>query len=440
METINVKLGKLKINKDNPRTITKEKMDKLVNSILVFPKMLEIRPIVVDGNMTALGGNQRTEALKRISKMSDDYIQEKLSGISDYHRLTKEEQDTLIKFWKDWMKAKEVPIINAYNLTEEEKNQFIIKDNNSFGEWDFAELQEKWDTSTLEDWGVDFPTEWYSPEKEKKEVEEDEFTEEDAANVETRVKEGDIWKLGEHRLMCGDSTSIDNIQMMMNGENCDLWITDPPYNVGYGMENSEMMSKRKHRTDGKIVLNDKQEDNEFAIFLEKSYLSAESVMKCGASFYIFHADNEGYNFRGALRKTNTLELKQTLIWLKDSLCLGRQDYQWIHEPCLYGWKKGASHNWYNDRKQTTVIKFNRPKKSEEHPTMKPVGLFGYLIGNSSKKGDIVLDSFCGSGTTIIACEQLGRKARCMELDPRYCDVIIARWEKLTGKEAVKIYG
>ena len=171
METIKVKLGKLKINKDNPRTITKEKMDKLVNSILVFPKMLEIRPIVVDGNMTALGGNQRTEALKRISKMSDDYIQEKLSGISDYHRLTKEEQDTLIKFWKDWMKSKEVPVINADNLTDDEKKQFIIKDNNSFGEWDFAELQEKWDTSTLEDWGIDFPAEWYSPEKENKEVE-----------------------------------------------------------------------------------------------------------------------------------------------------------------------------------------------------------------------------------------------------------------------------
>lgn len=160
MDIQKIKLDKIQINKDNPRTITKEKMDKLVNSILVFPKMLEIRPIVVDGNMTALGGNQRTEALKQISKMSDDYIQEKLSGISDYHRLTKEEQDSLIKFWKDWMKSKEVPVINADNLTEEEKKQFIIKDNNSFGEWDFAELQEKWDTSVLENWGVDLPIDW----------------------------------------------------------------------------------------------------------------------------------------------------------------------------------------------------------------------------------------------------------------------------------------
>ena len=218
----------------------------------------------------------------------------------------------------------------------------------------------------------------------------------------------------------------------------DLYLTDPPYNVGYGMEDSAMMSKRKHRTDGLVVLNDRQEDSDFRTFLVKSYQGAESVMKKGASFYIFHADNEGYNFRGALRETYSLELKQTLIWRKDSLCLGRQDYQWIHEPCLYGWKKGASHRWFSDRKQVTVIDFNRPKKSEEHPTMKPVGLFAYLIQNSTKEGDSVLDTFGGSGTTLIACEQLHRRCYMMELDPHYCDVIIARWEKLTGKEAVKL--
>lgn len=220
----------------------------------------------------------------------------------------------------------------------------------------------------------------------------------------------------------------------------DLYLTDPPYNVGYGMEDSAMMSKRKHRTDGLVVLNDRQEDDQFFQFLVNAYTSAENIMKKGASFYIFHADNEGYNFRGALKKTESLELKQTLIWEKDSLCLGRQDYQWIHEPCLYGWKKGAAHNWYSDRKQTTVIKFNRPKRSEDHPTMKPVGLFAYLIGNSTKEGDAVLDTFGGSGTTLIACEQMNRKCYMIELDPHYCDVIIARWEKLTGEEAVKVHG
>ena len=319
METIKVKLGKLKINKDNPRTITKEKMDKLVNSILVFPKMLEIRPIVVDGNMTALGGNQRTEALKRISKMSDDYIQEKLSGISDYHRLTKEEQDTLIKFWKDWMKSKEVPVINADNLTDDEKKQFIIKDNNSFGEWDFAELQEKWDTSTLEDWGIDFPAEWYSPEKENKEVEEDDFTEEDAANAETRVKAGEIWSLGEHRLMCGDSTKKEDVERLMNGEMVDLYLTDPPYNIVYEGKTKDALT----------IKNDSMDDDSFRSFLIDAFLAADNVLKNGAVFYIWHSDSEGFNFRYAVKACKWL-LKQCLIWNKNSLVMGRQDYQWIH--------------------------------------------------------------------------------------------------------------
>lgn len=218
----------------------------------------------------------------------------------------------------------------------------------------------------------------------------------------------------------------------------DLWLTDPPYNVGYGMEGSVMMSKRKHRTDGLVVLNDRQEDSDFLEFLKKAYGAAAKVMQEGASFYIWHADNEGYNFRKAIRETAGLKLSECLIWVKDSLCLGRNDYHWKHEPCLYGWKEGSGHNWYSDRKQTTCIEMPRPKKSEEHPTMKPVGLFAYLMQNSSKVGDNVLDTFGGSGTTLIAAEQLGRKAYLMELDPHYCDVIIARWEKLTGREAQKI--
>lgn len=329
MEIIYRALSDIKKAPNNPRSITRESLEKLKKSIKDNPDYFEARPIILSnrtGELVIIAGNQRYEACLQLGLIS-------------------------------------VPTILLPGLTEDREREIMIRDNVNNGEWDENILKE-WDSCLLSDWGVDLPAVWCSPEEEKKEVEEDDFSEEDTSNAKTRVKSGDIWQLGEHRLMCGDSTSIDNIQMMMNGENCDLWITDPPYNVGYGMENSAIMRKRKHRTDGKIVLNDKQEDNEFAIFLEKSYLSAESVMKCGASFYIFHADNEGYNFRGALRKTNTLELKQTLIWLKDSLCLGRQDYQWIHEPCLYGWKKGASHNWYNDRKQTTVIKFNRPKKAK----------------------------------------------------------------------------
>ena len=218
----------------------------------------------------------------------------------------------------------------------------------------------------------------------------------------------------------------------------NLYLTDPPYNVGYGYEGSAMMSKRKHRTDGLTVKNDKMDNDKFRDFLSAAFLAAEETMEKGAAFYIFHSDNYSMWFREALMSTKDLELRETLIWNKDSLCLGRQDYQWKHEPCLYGWKNGGAHNWFNDRAQTTVIDMARPKVSREHPTMKPVPLFAYLMGNSTKEGWNVYDGFGGSGTTLIAAEQLNRNAFLMELDPHYCDVIIARWEKLTGEKAVKI--
>lgn len=204
----------------------------------------------------------------------------------------------------------------------------------------------------------------------------------------------------------------------------DLWLTDPPYNVDY------------EGGTGLKIQNDKMEDSAFRSFLRDSFAVASTFMKDGAAFYIWHADSEGYNFRGACQD-NGLKIRECLIWNKNSLVLGRQDYQWKHEPCLYGWKDGA-HKWYSDRSQTTVIDFDRPKVSAEHPTMKPIGLFAYLIENSTKKEDLVLDSFGGSGTTVIACEQLGRKARVMELDPHYVDVIVKRWENFTGEKAVKL--
>lgn len=180
------------------------------------------------------------------------------------------------------------------------------------------------------------------------------------------------------------------------------------------------------------------EDESFRQFLVSAFNVAKSVMAEGAAFYIWHADSEGYNFRGACRDVDW-KVRECLIWSKNTFTLGRQDYQWQHEPCLYGWNEGT-HNWYSDRKQTTILEFDKPLRSSEHPTMKPVPLFAYLIQNSSKKGDIVLDSFGGSGTTLIACEQLGRQCRMMELDPHYCDVIINRWEQLTGQKAVLLNG
>lgn len=184
-------------------------------------------------------------------------------------------------------------------------------------------------------------------------------------------------------------------------------------------------------------MNDKMDNNEFRQFLTTVFSNAKMVMKGGAAFYIWHADSEGYNFRGAMMDAG-FQIRQTLIWKKQSITLGRQDYQWIHEPCLYGWNDG-SHAWYSDRKQSTVLCFDRPTKSELHPTMKPIPLFDYQIQNSSKAGDNVLDLFGGSGTTMMACEQDGRNAFLMELDPRYADVIVDRWEKFTGKKAVLLH-
>lgn len=211
----------------------------------------------------------------------------------------------------------------------------------------------------------------------------------------------------------------------MNGELADLLITDPPYNVNYEGKTKDRLK----------IENDKMSDSTFREFLRDAFVCANTVMKPGAVFYIWHADSEGYNFRGACKDVNW-QVRQCIIWNKNVMVMGRQDYQWKHEPCLYGWKDGASHLWASDRKQTTVIDFNKPQRNGEHPTMKPVGLFDYQIKNNTKGSDIVLDLFGGSGTTLIACEQDGRKARLMELDPHYCDVIIQRWENLTGHKAV----
>jgi site-specific DNA-methyltransferase (adenine-specific) len=235
---------------------------------------------------------------------------------------------------------------------------------------------------------------------------------------------GDVWVLGNHRLMCGDSTSIDALAKLTEGNLVDMWLTDPPYNVAYEGGTKEKLT----------IQNDSMGDDDFRQFLRDSYTAADSVMKPGAVFYIWHADSEGYNFRGAAKDTGW-QVRQCLIWKKSSLVMGRQDYHWMHEPCLYGWKEGAAHLWATDRKQTTILEFNKPSRNGEHPTMKPVELFEYQMLNNTKGADLVLDSFGGSGTTIIAAEKHGRYGRLMELDPKYCDVIIKRWQDFTGKEA-----
>ena len=293
-----------------------------------------------------------------------------------------------------------------------------------------------WNKGNIEEVSEQFdldPGEWISDwdKDEAAEVEEDEAPEVNESEP-AKSELGKVYQLGNHRLMCGDSTDAGSVAILMDGQKADLWLTDPPYNVDIGQGGGSIVSMRKqnHRTDGATIMNDKMDSEKFREFLFGAFSAAVENMRDGAVFYIWHSDTEGLNFRKACKESG-LQVRQCLIWAKDQLIMGRWDYQSKHEPCLYGWKSGAPHNWYSDRKQTTLLEFERPKRSEEHPTMKPVALFSYQIQNSSKKGDVVLDTFGGSGTTLIACEQLGRKCYTMELDPKYCDVIRKRYWKFT---------
>ena len=224
--------------------------------------------------------------------------------------------------------------------------------------------------------------------------------------------------------MCGDSTSVDAVGHLMDGELADLFLTDPPYNVNYEGKTADALT----------IQNDKMSDDGFRMFLRDAFAAAFSAMKPGAVFYIWHADSEGYNFRGAVQDVG-MKVRQCVIWLKNTIVMGRQDYHWKHEPCLYGWKDGAAHRWVNDRKQSTIIECNKPTRNGEHPTMKPVELMEYQLCNNTNAGDIVLDLFGGSGSTLIACEKTARACRMMELDAKYVDVIIKRWQDYSGSKA-----
>ena len=316
-----------------------------------------------------------------------------------------------------------VPCVCVDDLTPEQVNALRLVDNKSNeSDWDFDLLADELEGLDLT--GFDF--DWGLPEEETKKIEEDEAPEVDETQPPV-TKTGDVWKLGRHRLMCGDSTSTECVQKLMGGVQADLLLTDPPYGVDYTGKTKDELK----------IENDAKSDDDFIAFLRQAFESADSVMKPGAVFYIWHADSKAYVFRMACQMTRW-EVRQVLIWVKNAMVMGRQDYQWKHEPCLYGWKAGAGHLWASDRKQTTVLEFDRPTKNKEHPTIKPVALFDYQIKNNTKGGDIVLDLFAGSGTTVIACEQNGRTAYVMEYDPRYCDVIVKRWENLTGEKAVLV--
>jgi DNA modification methylase len=351
-----------------------------------------------------------------------------------------------------------VPVVQLGHMTEAQKKAYIIADNKLAlnAGWDSvmlsAELQE------LEELGFDLDLLGFDSKEIDKllapEVTEGLVDEDDVPEMppEPRTKLGDIYILGAHRLMCGDSTSIDDVEKLMEGKKCDMVWTDPPYNVAI------------QGVAGKIM-NDDMSDASFKDFLASVYSCYYLSMKDGAVIYVAHADTERVNFTQCFKESG-LKLSQVLIWVKQAGTLSRQDFNWQHEPILYGWKEGAGHYFCGDFTRTTVIdddidikklnkkelealvnsmrtelkttalRENRPSRSDLHPTMKPVNLVQRMIEWSSSAGEVVLDLFGGSGSTMIACEKTGRKARLMELDPKYCDVIVQRWEEFTGKKAV----
>lgn len=370
----------------NPR-INDDSVDKVTASIREFGFKV---PIMLDSKNVVIAGHTRLKAAKKL-------------------------------------KLKELPCVYADDLSDEQVKALRLADN-KVGEssmWDEDLLNEELAgilNIDMDDFGFgDIMTTLLSGL-------ESETLEDPDAEIEPPAKPvtqpGDIWQIGRHRLICGDSTQPETAVMLMDGETADLLITDPPYNVNY------------EGGAGKIK-NDNMDDKNFRQFLKSAFSVADGAMKPGAVFYIWHADSEGYNFRNACFEIGW-QIRQCLIWNKNAMVLGRQDYQWKYEPCLYGWKDGAAHYWGSDRKQVTVLDFDKPVRNADHPTMKPVDLIRYQIENSSKPGWVVLDIFAGSGSTMIAAEMSGRSSRLVELDPKFCDVIVRRYINVTGKQDVTL--
>ena len=376
---------------NNARTHSDEQVTKIASSIKEFGFN---NPILTDGENGVIAGHGRLLAAKKLG-------------------------------------LETVPTIELSGLTEAQKKAYILADNKLALDagWDEELLKIELEDLKLE--GVDLDGIGFSEDELDNLLVSEEPSDESEPEVpeakpDPVSKKGDVWILGVHRLMCGDSTSATDVSKLLGGGKVKLYLTDPPYNVAYEGKTKDALT----------IENDSMDDESFRQFLVDAFSMADTVLDPGGVFYIWHADSEGYNFRGACRDVGW-KVRECLIWNKNTLVLGRQDYQWKHEPCLYGWKDGAGHAWYSDRSQTTVIDCDKPQRNGEHPTMKPVELFRYLMENSTKKGDSVFDSFGGSGTTLVAAEQTGRVAYLMELDPVYVDVIIKRWQDMTGQEAVR---
>lgn len=369
---------------NNARTHSAEQIMKLRSSLREFGF---INPIIIDKDYNIIAGHGRLMAAK------DEGI-------------------------------REVPCVFVDYLTEAQKKAYILADNRMALDagWDEELLKVEIEALQAEDFDLGLTG---FDEKElasffdaDNDVHEDDFDVDAELEKPPVTKTGDVWLLGRHRLVCGDSTKEETYTTLMKGEQANLVVTDPPYNVNY------------QGAAGKIK-NDNLQNDQFYTFLLSAFTCMEKAMAKDASIYVFHADTEGLNFRKAFDAAG-FYLSGTCIWKKQSLVLGRSPYQWQHEPCLYGWKKNGKHQWYSDRKQTTIWEFDKPQKNGDHPTMKPVPLIAYPIKNSSMTNCIVLDSFGGSGSTLIACEQTGRICRTIELDEKYCDVIVKRYIEQVG--------
>ena len=391
MEFKKLNINELKHAKYNPRKDLKPgdaEFEKIRNSISEFGY---VEPIIVNNDMTICGGHQRWKVLKELGYTEVDCV--------------------VIEVDKNKEKALNIAL------------------NRITGEWDFESLAVLLDELKAEDYNIELTGfDWSEAEKlldtlndDSGENSDDDF--EPELPEKPITQKGDIWLLGKHRLMCGDSTNINDMAVLMDGKKANLIVTDPPYNVDY-------VGKTK---DALKIENDKMDNDSFYNFLFDAYSRMYEVAGDGASIYVFHADSEGLNFRKAMIESG-FKLSQCCIWAKQTMVMGRQDYHWQHEPILVGWKPTGSHYWNSDRKQTTLWQFDRPFRNEYHPTIKPVPLISYPIKNSSKIGDLVLDSFGGSGSTLIACQETDRICYTMELDEKYCDVIVNRYIEKMGSD------
>lgn len=398
-----IRIEELKPADYNPRKDLKpedEEYQKIKKSITEFGC---VEPIIINTDMTVIGGHQRLKVLKELGY---------------------EELECVI-----------------LDLDKNKEKALNIALNKITGEWDNAKLEEL--LAELNETDIDMNTTGFSFDEIDDILKDITGSKEDDFDINQALEEidepiskpGDVWILGKHRLMCGDSTKKENVLQLINKKEADMILTDPPYNVDYSSKNEMLNYSDKGNRIQTPIENDKKTNVEFYNFLLDSFRNMYEVAKYGCSIYVFHADTEGLNFRNAFKAVG-FKLAQCLIWVKNNFVIGRQDYQWRHEPILYGWKEGAGHYFTDNRKQSTVLEFDKPSRNAEHPTMKPVDLLVYLIKNSSKEQDLILDLFGGSGSTLIAAEQTNRTCYMMELDPKYCDVIIKRWENLTGEKAI----